>query len=249
MQKIIVYTESLPPGVIADAVTGQELKMVSSKRDLVSSLVGEKGLYAALIQRDKLDRQYRLFLRSLRENFPLLHIGVIAPADRADHLLGFHHLDSSRGEDSLKEEIRKFINSSMTTNRRERHRFDWPLKGSLSFDKENWQDFRLRSISSGGAFLECSSSFPAPGTRGFLKIVFGNFSLLTQCEVLDVRHASSNLPLGFGVLFLNLQQNAVEKIDHIIGDALIHILLEPDIEPQIPSLAEDEVMTGGFDLL
>ncbi len=61
MQKIIIYTESLSPRVIADAVTGQELKMVGSKRDLVSSLVEEKGLYAALIQRMSLTSSIACF--------------------------------------------------------------------------------------------------------------------------------------------------------------------------------------------
>jgi hypothetical protein len=247
MRKIVVYSESMQPKLLEDAVSDLELKMVSGRRELVAAIVGERDLHAVIIQKDSLDDPYRKFLGSLKANFPFLYVGIVAPADMSGNLEGHHLIDLETADTTA--EIRRFLEGKTFGNRREHHRFDWPLKGYVSYDKESWQEYRLRSISSGGAFLECGASLPVPGTRAYLRIVFQNFSLSTSCEVLDARQASSNLPLGFGVRFLDLSEAAVQKIDQIVDDALMHVLLDPGFQPAVPSLGEEEATREGFDLI
>jgi hypothetical protein len=75
---------------------------------------------------------------------------------------------------------------------------------------------------------------------------FQNFSLETACQVLDTRRASSRLPDGFGVRFLDLGAEAQARLDRIVRDALVQAILEPESEPELPSLDAEELLPGGF---
>ena len=77
-------------------------------------------------------------------------------------------------------------------------------------------------------------------------MLFQNFSLQTGYEVLDTRRASSNLPDGFGVRFTDLSDEARSRLERIVRDALVRALLEPESEPQLPSLGDDELLPVGF---
>ena len=81
-----------------------------------------------------------------------------------------------------------------------------------------------------------------------LRVVFQNFRMVTKCEILSTRQASSNLPLGFGVRFTDLSEASKMIIDQIVNDAIVHALVEPDSEASVPSLAEDSMLTPNFEL-
>jgi hypothetical protein len=38
-------------------------------------------------------------------------------------------------------------------------------------------------------------------------------------------------------------------LDRIVRDALVQAILEPESEPELPSLGEEELLPGGFQLL
>ena len=97
--------------------------------------------------------------------------------------------------------------------------------------------------------MECSALGPDPGTRMFVRIVFQDHALTTACEILPTRTASSNLPPGFGVRFVELGVLARGIIDKIVCDALIRSLLEPEEEPEMPTLGGNDLLEAGFELL
>ena len=101
--------------------------------------------------------------------------------------------------------------------------------------------YRIRSLGAGGAFLESAEGGPEPGTVTTLRITFQNFQLFTECEILERRQSSSNLPAGFGLRFVSLQPKTRELIHRIVNDAVFQVLIEPEIEPAIPSLDEEEL--------
>ena len=50
------------------------------------------------------------------------------------------------------------------------------------------------------------------------------------------------------VRFIQLNEDSMGLIDRIINDALVQTLLEPDSEPEIPTLEEDDLSIPGFEL-
>ncbi len=250
MNKILIYTQNLDPQSIISAVGDLEVTSVESFLELAEEVAEETNLLCVLIQIDGLDEECRTFLNALKKAFPILNVGVITRDITADMPEGYCRIDVRLEGDQFNQEVQKCISSLAMSNRREYNRYDWSLKGYLSLDDgESWTEYALRSISAGGAFLECSTGFPDPGSKGVLRVVFQDFKLLTQCEVIDARHASSHLPPGFGVRFNDLSDASRDIIDHIVQDALRTSLLEPESEVGVPSLgAEDMELTPDFEL-
>ena len=73
--------------------------------------------------------------------------------------------------------------------------------------------------------------------------------MYTICEILDPRMASSNLPYGFGVEFTKFSKPSRKIINNIIDDALVKVLIDPDSEPDIPSIGNDDLHIDNFELL
>ncbi len=115
------------------------------------------------------------------------------------------------------------------------------MNGYLDGTSGKVKKYKIRSFGAGGAFLESERGCPVPGTQGQIRIEFQNFQMITDCEFLDPRSTSSNLPFGFGVRFLNLGSESERKIDAIVKDALFQILIQPEKEPDVPSLGEEEL--------
>ena len=90
---------------------------------------------------------------------------------------------------------------------------------------------------------------PETGKKAILRIIFRNFKMYTICEILDPRKAYSNLPDGFGVEFIKFSEPSKKIIDNIIDDALVKVITEPDSEPEIPSIGNDELLIDHFDLM
>ena len=249
MGKVLIYTQSLNASVIEDSIDTDSIGSVSSFLKLAESIVEARNLLCVLVQIDGMDRECRVFLQSLKKNFPILEVGVITRDDNASLPEGYTRIDVRLEADAFGDEIRSFIDTLALRNKRQYARFEWPLTGSLSLNKKEWREFNLRSISAGGAFLECERDFPRPGSEAILKVAFQNFKLVTRCEILDARQASSNMPTGFGVRFTDLSDASRMILDRIVKDALAHILVDPASEPGIPSLADDNMLTTDFEAL
>ncbi len=248
MGKIIVFTQTLDPAVLASALGGHELISTAGRVELVEAVVREPDLQGILFQKEDLDAKDLRFLVSLKKSFPILALAIISAVEPAKLPAGAAAISSGLKADALSRAVSGFAVSISVSNRREHQRFDWPLQGALSADEQKWRSFPIRSLSAGGAFMVCPFNCPAPDTEAGLRILFQDFQIRTRCRVLDPRQASSNLPAGFGVRFTELSARGRELIKRIVHDALIEVLLAPEHEPSQPSLDEDELVPGDFEL-
>jgi hypothetical protein len=246
---VLLYSQTLDPNAVIASVGNQDVTSVSSYLRLAERVVEEKNLFCVLIQIDGLDEECRRFLSALKKSFPILNVGVITQANGGRLPEGYSRIDIRLEKDAFGKEIKEFITSLAMLNRREYHRFSWPIKGFLSFDGKTWEEYPLHSVSAGGAFLESTAAHPEPGTKAALRVVFENFKLATRCEILDARQASSNLPMGFAVRFTGLSETSQHVMDKIIHEAIVHNLTESESGPMIPTLGEDDVMTADFERL
>ena len=146
--------------------------------------------------------------------------------------------------ETLDRDLRSYVSSVVLRNRRTANRYDWPLQGFVSLDGRRWESHRVRSLSSNGAFLESDAAAPRPGSRVLLRVVFQDFKMLATCEVLDARLASSRLPAGFGLRFVDFSSASRAVIDRIVDDALVRSLLAPDDGDGAPSLGDEGLTLG-----
>lgn len=248
MGKIIVYCQTLDPAVLASALGGYELIPIAGMTELVEAVVREPDLRGVLFQQEELSAEDRALLASLKKSFPILALAVVSGEAAAGLPEGAAAIKAGQETDSLAEAVSGFAASIRLSNRREHQRFDWPLQGALSTDEKQWRSYPIRSLSAGGAFLVCAADYPPPDTEAGLRILFQEFQIRTRCRILDPRQASSNLPAGFGVRFTELSDQGRRLIDRIVHDALVEALLAPDSVPGPPSLDEDELVPGDFEL-
>jgi hypothetical protein len=222
---------------------------VGSTLQLARALVEQALVVGLILERRQVDAPLLAFLRMLKESFALLPVSVVSPPLSPGEELpqGYQHVDCSLSPARVLEELRRFAASLAWSDRRRKPRFDWPLQGYLSFDKKQWQRHNLWAISSSGAFLECRQPVPSPGTAAYLRIVFQNSKLITACELLDQRRASSRLPPGFAVRFTLLSEDSLSLLDRIVQNALVQALMEPDSDPEVPSLDEEDLLIPGFE--
>lgn len=216
---------------------------LDSRSELAHSLVKVADIRCLIIEFDRPDEEYRQFLLSIRDNFPLLGVCVLLPAAFTGEKPPYRYLNSKASEGKLAEALRDFITKTQNVNKRESHRFNWPLTARFSLDNKEWETYEIHSISSGGAYLKCTGRFPPPLTPAWIRAEFRDFVLEAECRTLDPRSASSNLPVGFGVRFEGLSDTAVETLGRLINDAIISILLDPESEPQIPALGVEVLST------
>ncbi len=247
-KKILMYSESLNPRSVASILTDSEIEAVGSKQELVVALVEQSELFCFLAQLDSVDDDWHRLLSSISSSFPVLETAIITGADQAQVPRGYAYINGNRTEEETLAALDSHISGVVVQNKRRYHRFDWPLQGYLSFDSQAWETHRVRSISAGGAYLE-SDTFPDKGTNAALRIEFQDFQLTANCEILDPRQSSSNLPPGFGVRFLNLSEQASGRLEEIVNDALIHALLEPEEETPVPSIGGEELLPDAFSIL
>ncbi len=247
MDSVVLHAESNLGRRLATLLGGYQVHLARGTRELVETLVSEPAV-AAIVEKLRPDRRFIELLSSLSRSFPALRVAVIH-AGGPPLPEGYVTLQpGDRAEDTV-EQVRGFLASVERRERRRHRRFDWPLRGELSLDGQRWRSYNLRTLGSGGAFLESGEALPRAGSKGWLRVLFQDFRMLTGCEVLDPRRASSNLPAGFGVRFTDLTPAATSFIDSIVQDALVQSLLDPDSEPAIPSIGEEELLTGTFELL
>jgi hypothetical protein len=211
--------------------------------------VERSRVIALIIEKPQIDESFRRLLSSIKKSFPILQICLITNPGEEPDLSDPATVDcniTTTGK-QLAAELKSFGSSIDVTERRDHFRFDWPLQGNLSLDEKSWQTHNLWALSADGAFLESSTDVPTQGSTAILKVSFQNSRMVTKCEVLDRRPPSLRLPAGFAVRFTQLSEDSMQLIDRIIQDALVQTLLEPDSEPEIPSLGEEDLSIPGFE--
>lgn len=257
MERIVLYAQGaachdLP--VELGSSSGHEVQTVARPLELARAVIQSGPVLAAVVCVDPLEEDLRRLLCSLKRSFPLLNLCLVTAADQgsARHE-GWALVDSRQGAPSLARQVRAFVDTVSSAERRERPRFDWPLLGRLAPQAlpagAHWQDHAIWALSADGAFLDGPSAPPA-GLRATLVIRFQNAQLAVACEVLDPRRASSRLPAGFAVRFVELSEASRQVLERIVEDALLRTLLEREPGPaEIPTLGEEELSIGGFEPL
>ena len=251
MDKIIVYSESLEVHKIVAALPDQEIVPAASTTELARAIVEQSHVIALIIEKEVVGDSFHRLLASIKKSFPILQVCLITDsvAEPVPAARVIPKEIATEGSDRFAGELKTFVSSIGLTDRRDHPRFDWPLKGIVSFDDRTWQSYNLWALSAEGAFLEHSGSTPPAGSRGILRISFQNSRLVTRCEVLDPRQASSKLPAGFAVRFALLGEDSMQLINRIVQDALLQTLLQPESEPAIPTLDEEDLSISGFEPL
>ncbi len=230
--RILAYVTPKSAQALSLAESEGKLRRVGSLPELARAVVEE---YAAcvIIEVPPDGERELAFAKSLARTFDLLEGAVVT--DRDDPELRDLQLQLYSPEELQRDDFQERLLSKVRENRRQFHRFDWPLQGTLNVDSSA-TEYQIRSIGAGGAHLESASPGPPPNTIGTITIRFRNFALTTECRVLDSRMPSSKLPPGFAVRFEELSARAQETIDSIVRDSLMEALLNPDEEPEVPSL-------------
>lgn len=241
MEKAITYTSSFDPAPLVACLPEGERISVGSRHDLATRIVEERQICVAIVQ-GELDDDMRRFLTALKKSFPLLEVVVIASGRDEDAPPGITLLDPRKEIGELCAVFRLRC-EAIEREKRQKLRFDWPLQGVLSGDGKEWVRLGVRSLSASGAFLQYEGSPEKFGRTAELRIEFHDTTIRTRCEVLDARLSSSNLPPGFGVRFTDITESAARVLDAIVKDALITALLQPDAEPAIPSLGEEDSLS------
>jgi hypothetical protein len=249
MERIVVYTDTLNVETIAPALGDHEIVRAASTVELARAIVGRSRVIALIIEKAQIDESFLHLLSSIKKSFPILQICLITDSEIERDSADPATVDCSiaSGGDRLVEELKTFVSNIDVTERRDHPRFDWPLQGSLSVDEKSWNTHNLWALSADGAFLESPTYAPTHGERAILKISFQNSRMVTECEVLDRRPPSLRLPAGFAVRFTQLSEDSMRLIDRIIQDALVQTLLEPDSEPEIPTLGEQDLSIPDFE--
>ena len=234
MDKVLVFSERIEIENLNDA----EVKNIYSKEELARTLVSEENIRCLVADIPELTDEYINFCSSVQTNFPLLECAVLT-AENIKTVHGFRIINSR--EDNYTSEIRNFIENSKNRNKRVANRFSWPLKAWFSENDVDWNDLEIFSLSSGGAYLKTDSIFPKGGERAKVKINFANFSLESECEIVNSQNRSSNYPFGFSIKFTSITSEGIIILNKLINDAVTKILLEPEYEPEIPSIGGDEL--------
>jgi hypothetical protein len=211
------------------------LRRVGSLSDFANAIIDEPAPCVVLELPPSGNRE-KNFLRSLVRTFPLVEGAVISRQGKEDVEAG--PLEVFEPEELDTERFQACLRERAQENRRKYHRFEWPLHGELTHNGST-QEYRVRSISAGGAYLESMRAGPDAKTSAFITVRFQNFVMTTECTVVGPRMASSNLPPGFAVQFEALSETARGTIDSIVKDALLDSLLNPEQEPETPSLDAD----------
>jgi hypothetical protein len=249
MERILIYSDTLEVGTISAALQDFEILGVASATELARSIVERSRIIALIVEKIQIDQSLLRLLTSIKKSFPILQICVIGESVPDSHSALAQAADCilASGEKVLFEQLRTFISKIDVKERRDHTRFDWPLQGSLSLDKKNWQTYNLWALSADGAFLESPATSPSRGITATLKVSFQNSRMVTGCVVLDRRPPSLRLPAGFAVRFSRLSADSMQLIDRIVQDALLQTLLEPESAPQIPTLGEEDLSIPDFE--
>ena len=238
MDRLVLYSEGYEPEFIRSALTDVDVRAVYSQRGLIDALVDEPTLVGAVIHVPRMEEQWSTFLVSVSKTFSRLPVLLVQPSEESEHPAGFPHIPDDVSDDGLRQALDQLLVSEPNRDRRHHHRFEWPLRAVLA--DGDGTSHRISEISAGGAYLEPVGSGVGSGQQCGMEIHFQNFKMRATCAVLDPRHTSSRRSAGFGVKFVDLSPEATEFIDRIVQDALVAILIDPDAQPSVPTIDEEE---------
>jgi hypothetical protein len=250
MSKVLYYREEKADPLSLDTWSGEEeILPFSDRHNLVQAIITEQDINCLIMQIKRINWDYQDFLSSLKKHFPLIRLGIICALDADVNTDRYAVIDSRKYDEDILEDIQQFIASSSSDNLRDHNRFSWILNGRLQDETGDWRDYQIYSISAGGAFLKCEQNAPVPNRVLPVEIRFRNFKMLTKGEILPRRASSSTLPEGFGIRFVNLDEESKDIIDEIVNDALYKVLIDPASQPNIPSLDPDQSLTPDFEII
>jgi hypothetical protein len=238
MDRLVLYSDPSLEPVPDISIPEYDVHTVHYTRDLVDAVVDDSRLIGVVLLMRVADHGWQRLITSIRNSFSLLPllVGTRAPfADPPRHIETFEFDGDASHAD---ERVAAFAQAHASSERREHHRFDFPLRAKL--DNADSPVHRIGKISAGGAFLIPNKTDIVPGTTCEIEILFQNFSITTSCEILDPRRADSNQAEGFGIRFTSLSPEATSFIDRVVHDALVETMMNPDARPSVPSLDEDE---------
>lgn len=239
MGKVLFYGKPLAGDLFSRILPEAEVKILPTKRDFALAIIDETDIIAVFISHDPMTREDRNLIESICAHFPLLKVGLLARDLQMPKPTNLTLINISAEENVLTDNIRIFISAGTIKNRREFNRFNWILNGYLRVEEDE-KKYEIHSFSAGGAYLK-SSGVPEAGKRGEIRVMFKNTQMTAACEILEPRNASSNLPYGFPVRFLSLSPDSQILADRIVNDALYKLLINPPMEPAIPTLDEDQL--------
>lgn len=228
-EDIAVLTDSLPLWKILSEVPELKASQVKSEKELINLVLANALLSGVLIQHDNYDRHILSLIDSLYRSFPFLKICCIMQLREEEKENGIFYVNPDQPFSHMVKKLRNYCQLSKEPNKRQDHRIDWPLKAYLSLNTRKWSCFDVHSLGSGGAFL-LSSDSPEKGVISLLRISFLNYEFHCSCRVLNIREN------GFAVQFFNLSELGRKVLLHIINDALLQVLLQPDLPVQTPEL-------------
>lgn len=244
MDRIVFYTEGVEPERLTSEVTDVDVTTVHSQRRLIECLVDDPALVAAVVHITVVNPQWSQFLDSVTQSFPMLPVLLLRPAPGAGCPDEYPCLDPDAPNANIGAAVAHLIGDRSRGERRQHHRFAWPLTATLVGGDGTLH--RISEISAGGAYLEPAGSGFESGLSYLLEIHFQNFKMRAGCTILDPRHLSSQKSSGFGVRFSDLSADASAFIDRIVQDALVEVLLDPSATPEVPSLDDsDDLLSIG----
>lgn len=232
---ILICTQSQAIKAALSALDTSTSVVVDTKKDLAGRIVKEAGVMFTMIVTDDFNLEWQKFTSSLRSCFPRLEIYLALPPSQASQGEGLGKVIPNTAEAVL-DRIRAELASEHPRDKRKHPRFDWPLQGALRFADDTVRSYRVRSLSSSGAFLECRDGAPAAGSTGLITIQLYDFNVMTGCRTLNKRSAGETLPEGFGIQFTDLSDISRRIIEGIVQDELMASLLEPEKPPHPPSM-------------
>jgi hypothetical protein len=244
MDRIVICSEHAEPGALGGHFDRAEIIPVYSQLRFVECLVDDPALVAAAIRIDTMTDQWAQFLESVSQSFPLLPVLVVRPAGGPPSPDAYPCLDATATAEEIAAGLRSLIDQRQHSERREHHRFEWPLRGMVVGGDGTFH--RISEIGAGGAYLEPVGARFDTGQSCVLEIHFRNFKMQANCVILDPRHMSSTRSNGFGVRFVDLSDESSAFIDRIVHDALVEVLTDPGSRPEIPALDDpDELLSVG----
>ena len=233
---IVAYVSNESARTLASSEAADSLRRVGSLQELAQAIV-ENPAPCVILELAPEGGPELIFAASLTKSFPVLDGAVIT--DAAHPELADSPLRRFTRNELKEEPFQSCLRSRAREQLRQFQRFEWPLQAELRYDGGR-SAYSVCSISAGGAYLESHAQCPPSNTTAEITVRFGNFALTAKCTVLGGRMASSNLPPGFPVRFEDLSEHCRSTIDTIVKDALLGALLNPEEEPEIPSLETDE---------
>lgn len=233
---VICYSESENIKQLFENAPDLQASFVNSQENVASAIVEGPHPVGVFIQLEELNESWSGFISSLKKCYPLLALYLILPEEQIPVAEKAGYRVFGLNDESLLDKVTRELVSVHDEDKRKHPRFDWPLMGKLDLSGRASKNFRVRSISSSGAFMESEEYFPEIDSLGTVVITFHDFNLLSGCRITGKRPISENLPSGFGIEFTDLTRTSTEIIEEIVEDELLRTLLEPDKPPRPPSI-------------